>query len=254
MLDYDRLTCCEIHCYRRISNAVNTEYGVLFYNEENPQSHDSNHAVILRENRPLEWIIDQIERFYRQRKLTPRLYSLFRSAERERLTPALRARGWQFLDESYCLYVWQRPSHIAAKAPLEIRRARTLEPGIIEVFNSEGGEPWTIGVLQRHLPQESFHLLVGCVDGQPVTTASLAVMDGLTAVGDVMTHRQHRGRGYARALLHYLVQYHAALGRPNALYLFASNPVAIRIYEEAGFVPQEPGVDAWSAYLPDEVS
>lgn len=251
MLDYDRLICCEIHCYRRISNALNTEYGVLFYNEENPQSHDSNHAVILREDQPLERIIDQIVRFYRQRDLTPRLYASYRPGERERLTPALRARGFQFLDEDSHLYIWRRPSRIVVRAALDIRRARTLEPGISEVFNSEGGEPWTIGVLRRHLLQESFHLLVGCINGLPVTTASLVVMDGFTAVGDVMTHRQHRGRGYARALIHYLVQYHATLGRQDVLYLFANNPVAIRIYEEAGFVRQEPGLDVWSAYLPD---
>jgi len=47
----------------------------------------------------------------------------------------------------------------------------------------------------------------------------------------------------------YLVGYYAGIS-PNPLCLWASNPTAIRIYEEAGLVEQKDSLRNWSAYLP----
>ena len=85
------------------------------------------------------------------------------------------------------------------------------------------------------------------VDGEPVTMASINLMEGASRVDDVCTHVAHRGKGYCRTLIHALLAYYDALST-QPLYLWAENPTAIRIYQEAGFVEQRPDADSWYAW------
>ena len=135
----------------------------------------------------------------------------------------------------------------AAHPGLAIRRVRALTPGIIELIRSENEGDWTVNVLKRHLASERLHLLVGFAGERPVTMGSVNLMDGLSRVDHVITHKQERGKGYCRALVNHLAHYHAGISR-NTLYLWAVNPVAIRIYHEAGFrdLPQQPY--SWGAW------
>ena len=54
-----------------------TDYGILYYNENNPFSYDSNHAVITMsdENCDYNKIIKDIKEFYLSKKLSPCIYS-----------------------------------------------------------------------------------------------------------------------------------------------------------------------------------
>ena len=130
-----------------------------------------------------------------------------------------------------------------------VRRAREMNQGLIDLINSDGKAPWTVGVLRRHLLSPGFYLFVGYVNDTPVAMASLTPLSEGTALSDVITHQAHRGKGYARTLLHQVVAHHRRTSR-NMLYLFASDPVAIHIYEQLGFVEQENSPLMWSAFLP----
>jgi ribosomal protein S18 acetylase RimI-like enzyme len=119
---------------------------------------------------------------------------------------------------------------------LQIQRVEVIDPGIEELIHSEDEGDWTINVLKRHICDEDFYLFVGVVDGKPVTIVSLKVMDGYSRVDDMVTHAQYRGHGYGRSIVHHLVNYHPQVSK-NQLYLYADNPIALRMYQDAGFVP-----------------
>ena len=54
---------------REIALYEKRSYGLLFYNEENKDSYDSNHAIILRKNViELKSVLDDIILFYSERK------------------------------------------------------------------------------------------------------------------------------------------------------------------------------------------
>lgn len=115
----------------------------------------------------------------------------------------------------------------------------------------EGEEgDWTVKVLQKQIKNDNFHLLAGYARDTAVTMVALQLMDGYSRVDHMITHSEHRCRGYARAIIEYLVDYHRSLS-DNYLYLYASNPVAIRMYREAGFVEIEDRLESWFAWLPE---
>ncbi len=84
----------EVEFPSRFSNVERRPYGVLYHNVEIPDSHDSNHAWILR-MQDLKAEIADIVSFYRARQLTPRVNQLCRRARaRMCATPSLPRGLW----------------------------------------------------------------------------------------------------------------------------------------------------------------
>ncbi|MHB0859083.1 MAG: GNAT family N-acetyltransferase [Anaerolineae bacterium] len=247
MIGIDLLRHCETTWYADMTDVRIYPWGRLYHNLENPQSHDGNHAVILDPTCNANAALAEILAAYESMGLTPRIYSSLRPDEGARLRPLLEARGFTFEPDEMRWFVRQRASRIKPQACIDVQRLRALTPGIIALINAERDEPWSIGSLKRHLPHDSLHLLVGLVCDEPVTMASIKRMSGASRVDDVVTHVAHRGKGYARALIHALLAYYDTLST-EPLYLWAENPTAIRLYEEAGFAEHPLDCDFWTAW------
>ncbi|MFI5357033.1 MAG: GNAT family N-acetyltransferase [Opitutales bacterium] len=236
----------ENHYVRSCAEVAERDYGVLFYNRDNPASHDSNHALILHLEDDLDAAIADTIAFYRGLGVAPRIYHGFVPRITEVLLPRLLARGFkkEVFNEDY--FVCSELSVIKPAAGLEIRRVRKLDPAIRDIFEDEG--PWSVGVIARQLQRDSYHLLVGYVENVPVTMAAVDETEKVARVDDVMTHSDHRRKGYARALMHGLVEYHRRVSAAP-LYLYSGIPSAIRIYEAAGFRKLDWKPYKWSAWL-----
>ena len=125
-------------------------------------------------------------------------------------------------------------------------RARAVSPALCEMVAVSDGTR-AKRVLERRIGSPTYHLLVGRVKGEPVTMASLQDLGRTSGVGDVLTHVGHRGKGYARAVVHAMVAYHAHVLK-NILYVYTDNPTAARIYREAGFVELDTPLEDWMAW------
>ncbi|MCV6978308.1 GNAT family N-acetyltransferase [Mycobacterium bourgelatii] len=82
-------------------------------------------------------------------------------------------------------------------------------------------------------------MLIGVLDGHPVTGGAFCRYDADTAeLKRVWTHREHRRRGYARALLAALEAEIAARGY-RKVYLVTGNrqPEAEELYRAEGYTP-----------------
>ena len=97
-------------------------------------------------------------------------------------------------------------------------------------------------------------LLIGVLDGAPVTGGAVLRFDADTAeLKRIWTDRAHRRCGYARALLAALEAETAARGY-RRLYLITGNrqPEAEALYDATGWtrVAPEPPVPSWGPFLP----
>jgi len=252
MIDLALLKRLEVGCYADFADVARRPYGLLYHSAANPLSHDANHGVVLDLDGDLEAAVGDVTAFYEGRGLEPRLYPSFIAGEAARLRPVLERCGYTFREDFSRLFVLRPDAPPPGTPPatdLDVRRVRALSGGVRALIHSDGPAPWSEQVMRRHLAVEGFHLLVGHARGVPVTMAAIKVMDGLSRVDDVLTHPLHRKRGYARALMAALVTYYRRL-TDQPLYLYAENPVAIRIYEGVGFVEEPLPVDQWTAWKP----
>lgn len=238
----------EINFPRSFANVKKKDYGPLFHNTENPTSYDSNHAVILT-GKDLNYIIGDIEKFYSEKKLIPRIYSSLQDDKLSNLKPHLVKHGFTISAEDKTLYlVHKYKSRIATPRNLAFKRVFELDNSIVSMLESQNVERIKI-LMKRHLKNDKFHLLIGYLyDETPVTMASIEYNDnGIARIDDVLTGINYRGRGYAKQITQYFVDYHYRHTN-NIMYLNSENPTAIKIYKKAGFVPFEHQFETWTAW------
>jgi ribosomal protein S18 acetylase RimI-like enzyme len=248
MISLDQVIDYEINFPHAFASVMDKPYARLFYNTGNPQSHDSNHAVFLNLEGNLEQSLEDLILFYRVKSLIPRVYPSYCPREREQLLPYLAKRGFEIKYPDERLYFKDKPSRLIPQGNLIVERVRVMTEHVREIIRKDDGGDWNVIVIEKKLHSDRFHLLVGYAGGDPVCLAALHLMDGLVRLDDVITDKDYRGRGYGRALVQAALEYHQQLSARSGLYLWASNPTAIRIYREAGFVALEPGLEPWNAW------
>lgn len=225
-------------------------WGVLFHCRDNAESHDSNHAVVLDlQAADPSNVIREITSFYRERGITPRIYSAGVPGEEEALHPPLREAGYVIQHFESHWFLLEGESRVTPNPALEVRRIRVLDGPMRALINSDGEAPWSERVVERHLGYPDYYLLAGYIGGTPVTMASVKYREGIGRVDDVLTDPAHRGRGHVRSLMHHLVRLHRESER-GLLHLWTDNPVAMRAYRDVGFVELKPSPTYWSAMLP----
>ena len=82
-----RMLETELRFPQRFTNMVQRNYGLIFFNEGNKRSYDSNHALIL-DLIGVESSVRDIESFYKSKGINPRIYGAFLPMELEKLKPS----------------------------------------------------------------------------------------------------------------------------------------------------------------------
>lgn len=127
----------------------------------------------------------------------------------------------------------------------------------VEYAERYGGTPSThlawLPVPEAELAPPDGGLLIGLLDGVPVTGGAFRRYDTDTAeLKRIWTDREHRRRGYARALLLALETETRARGY-RRLYLITGNrqPEAESLYDVTGYtrIPADP-LPSWGPFLP----
>ena len=93
MINNKDLIECENKFSSEIANVEEKFYGKLFYNCDNPTSHDSNHAIILHFDCDLNKAMEDIKRSYVDKGLVPRIFQAYQERETEILLPFFK-RTW----------------------------------------------------------------------------------------------------------------------------------------------------------------
>ena len=249
MIDLERMYDCERDFPVRFASVVDKPYGRLFYNSDNPLSNDSNHALILRLDVDLDEAIEDLVGFYQGMRLTPRVYPGFRPDEWDILRPVLTRHGFKCEEYVNHYFLLEGVSAISPNPSVEVKRARDVDASIIDVLCSAEGSDRTVRILRRHLEYEEFHLFAGYVDSRAVTLGSFDIISGYARVDNVVTHPECRNRGYCRALIHHMVEHYPSVASIPLYMMAANNPVAMRIYREAGFVEFSADRPEWGAWL-----
>ena len=248
MSEIQRIIDFEINFPRIFTNVEERDYGLLFNNIENPISYDSNHAVII-DGKDLDYAIKDIEKFYSEKRLIPIIYPSLADGELDRLKPYLIKYRFTIdeKDADLCL-VHRNKSRIDTPHNLSFKRVFEIDDSIVNNVLESSDAMRITTLMKRRLKYDKFHLLIGYLNDEiPVTMASIEFNEnGIARIDDVLTGVNYRGKGYARQITQFFVDYHYQHSN-NIIYLFSENPTAIKIYKESGFIPFEHQFQIWMA-------
>lgn len=222
-----------------ISDMETRPWGLLFVNRDNAGHHDSNHAEIINTTvRQLPQVTEEIETFYRQRQLVPRIYINQFSCPPE-IRGHLAMAGYNIKADPFLVMMWSNVS-----GPLIVRPGVTIEK--VEAHNKAEalcilagekawGGPEIIGqTFEREFAHPHVQYYLVRKGGTPAATGFLFYQGDLARVENIRTLPKYRGQGCATALIRHMQSQFIAQGG-RGLYLLVSDPVAETIYRKCGF-------------------
>ena len=121
-----------------------------------------------------------------------------------------------------------------AHAPEMVALTDIAFPGFFRIRTCEMGPYFGIRDSAGGTGKNAGRLVAMCGERMNVRTpeADYRELSGLC------THPDHRGRGYAPALLAHMLHLHRSAGQRSYLHVASDNPTAIALYERLGFQPR----------------
>ena len=233
------------------------DFGVMFYNTANPDSHDSNHAVIINDcDYDYEKMLREVKEFYYTKGLEPRVYASLEEGQLQIIRPHLERAGFKVNDYGYTEYlVYNGKSAITEPYTLNFRRFNAGDDLYVftRIFGDEDTVFRTREVVRRRASSPDYYLYIGYSDDIPVAMASFQFDEYMSArLDEVETAEGHRGKGYARQITRYLTGVFEKQGG-KLFFTWAANHTAQRVYVQGGFEVKYK-LPAWSACIEMERS
>ena len=219
---------------REFTHVKERPWGTLFCNEDNPDSYDSNHALIYRDRvDDLPAVLDEIADFYLSRGIRPIIYqSILDDGWFGEIAQELEHAGFRSWQEEQHWMLLDGESTITAQA--DVRRLTQWTEDLAIHLYQAAGEPWEIAVAKRQLENPNTLYFAAYVDNKPAGAIYGHVNDeGICRIDYLLVATAHRGRGLGRSLTHAFVTHCREQQIPCALWPDGDTPR--RIYEEAGF-------------------
>lgn len=219
---------------REFTNAHERPWGMMYHNPDNPDSYDSNHALIFRDRvTALPAVLREIADFYLSRGMPPIIYqSILDDGWFGEIAGELFAAGFRSWQEEQRWMVLTEDSAIRAEA--DVRRLTAWTDDLATHLYEAAGEPWEIAVAKRQLENPNTLYFAAFVDDKPVGAIYGHVNDeGICRIDYLLVATAHRGKGLGRALTHAFVTHCRRARIPCALWPDGDTPE--RIYLEAGF-------------------
>lgn len=236
----ERILRKELEFPETFANKIEKDYGILFYDEENPQSHDSNHAVIYPNKvKNLDQVLGRIAKFYLDKNLHPRIYQPYTDGYFMDNAPTFRKNSWDLqLYGQMKFMVLKGENKIKNERRLLIKEVNTWDERIANDILIPNGSLFEMGVLKKRLERKEIFVFAGYMNDRAVCLATVDYTDkDIARMDSAETAEELRGRGFARELIFYIVEFHRKR-YTMPLYLWPLNKTAENIFIEAGFVTE----------------
>ncbi len=229
----------EIHCAKRYLEYIETPFYRAFRDADNPRSYSSNYAVLKRMEEA-EGSLAAVEKFYAEANIIPKFYWSPDSVTFAEGRGFFERHGYAVIE--YTIQRMLQLTHTSAelrvrKCPVQIFTGAPLTRTEAQlVRESCGGEDYGLRLLNKELTAGARAVFAYNHAEIPVCYCVGEGYGTAYEISDVYTDEKFRRQGYAAAALLMLLGYARDPEQGYSdVFLYASNPEAIRLYEKFGF-------------------
>lgn len=235
-MNLDKIFLEEDYFPREFAKYETREYGMLFYEESNKDSYDSNHAVIFKEKiKDLDAVLRDITEFYRSKGQSPIVYQA--TADEGYFTEnqeIFAKHGFQTWEEEQRFMVPMEENTLKTNPEISVKRVTEWEETFATEIFEKAEEPWEIEVAKKMIKNPNTIFFAAYYKNHPVGMTYGHERDGVCRYDYILVSKECRRIGVARALMNALVEYCKARGIKNCS-LWPAGESAEKIYVEAGF-------------------
>ena len=138
---------------REVTSFEKRDYGFLFYNEQNKDSYDSNHALIYKNKiSDIKFVLKEIIDFYTKKNITPNIYeSIFDDGYFEQIKNELENFGFETFTETQRYMILKEENKIKPNPEIEIKKIDKWNDEYGKEIFEKSNESYGIEVLKKSL-------------------------------------------------------------------------------------------------------
>lgn len=230
----------EINIPKSYLNCQITSWGRMFCDIENKDSYASNYAVI-NNNKNLENAIEEIEKFYNDIGIKPKIFNRIDSLKLDILKNYLKDNDYKLREfelERMVLDMREKKynAEISNVKNCDIKRENKILKGKEYNFAVEQDDGDTYGVIQLNKQIAAGNVMFFAYDefNNPASMALAEKYNDVVYISYVYTTPSMRRKGYGLSVMNSLLSH----CKDSVFYLYSGNPKAISIYNKLGFKGQ----------------
>jgi GNAT superfamily N-acetyltransferase len=220
------------------SNKLDKTWGVLFYNQHQPDYYDANHAHVSGQLDQPEKVIDEVITFYEDLNIIPRFY-LYNLESLTSFINLLKEKGFHYEDFSQPIQLWNKE---VIQLPLnqEVTIEKVTAKNYDEALSVEcqikefGGKAVRKKAFESEFNDNRYTHYLLRYDGRPCSTACLFVHGNQGRIESVATIEKFRGKGLIGLMLQH-IQREAQNLQLEKLWVHPINERVEKVYSRYGF-------------------
>ncbi|NRD78526.1 GNAT family N-acetyltransferase [Bacillus sp. BRMEA1] len=238
MLNSQELLMLDISYYETFSKRIDTRWGTLFFNENQPNYYDSNHAHIIDGCLQPQPVIDEVISFYQSKQIIPRFY-IYNIENQQNLIIELIKRNFRYEELISPVQLWNnRVVEIQNNKRVTIEKvtnenyqeALDIESSIKEF----GGKETIEKVYKEQFNHSSFTHYLLRLDGVACSTACIFEDGEQARMESVATIEEYRGKGLIGEVIQF-IQKEVITRGIKRLWVFPINESIEKVYQKYGF-------------------
>lgn len=213
-------------------------YGILFYNPNEKDSYDSNHAIIYPDKiTNLNVVLNDIKSFYANmgydeiviyHPFVPNYFIINQSIFTD--------HGFIVnVEENHRIMILKGKNTITAQSKLLIKKLSKWDERVLTDILAPDNKSYEQSVLKNSFNSSNFYFFVGYIDNKAVVEVNFHVSElGCTRFDHIVTAPDERGKGYAREIMSYIADYCLEKNFPLC-FQWPDNATSERITTAVGF-------------------
>ena len=210
-------------------------YGILFYNAENKDSFDSNHAVIYKDRiHDIRQVLTDIVGFYKMNGSRPIIYQSMSDDDWfGEIKNELNEAGFESWVEEEEYMLKADENRIIPNPEITVKRVSEWSDEIENVF-VEAEEPWEIMVAKKTLSSSKGWMFAAFLNEKVIGLLYGHISERACRADYLLVSKKHRKMGTGRALFYNYTEWCRQTGIDND-YFWPDGDTSKRIYEEGGY-------------------
>ena len=223
---------------KAFTNFIEKDFGILFYNEENKNSYDSNHGLICKSRiTDLGSVLDYITEFYTKKNIRPNIYQATEDEEYFTENEAIfKEHGYELHIEGPNNFMLLTAENIIKSSnELDIRLITEWDESIAADICIPSGESHEIEVIKSSIKSKNHRVFVGYTDGKAVAITYFHISEyNCCRFEYIIVSKDFRNKGYGRELLSYVADFCRENNVKNC-FTWPAHKTSEKICYEAGF-------------------
>lgn len=220
------------------TNRVDTEWGSIFCNENQPNYYDANHAHISNACTYPELVIDEVINYYKSRNIIPRFF-IYNIENQENLISELTSKGFSYEVLTAPVQLWNHKVIEIIdnnKVVIEIVNEKNYQEALeIEGSIKEFGGIETIEkVYKEQFEHQAFTHYLLRYEGTACSTACIFEDGKQARLESVATTEKFRGKGLIGEVIKHIQKEVMNRGMRD-LWVFPINESIEKVYQKYGF-------------------